>query len=624
MQGDRSISRRPTAVTAGELDVGGHLSAGLSIELLGRPRLTVEGADGYRFRSRKSWAVLAFLVLGERPPTRAQLATILFPDADDPLGALRWALAEIRKGIGPGGSVDGDPVHLTLPVGTTVDVDVLVHGHWRDAVQLPGAGAELLEGLSVQNASAFDSWLIFQRRRVAAATESILHEAALGHLAAGELGPARDAAVRAAVMSPLDENHQALVIRLYRLTGEDEAAEAQFKAWTVTAQRELGAAPGAGVRLALSERRRAATVDEPAIHAITESGAAAVSAGSLGTGVAAFENAVRMADQAAIASLRVTTRLELAGALIHTLGGLDEQGVAILVEAERLALADGDAEAASRARAELGYVDFLRARYDRAERWLSQALRGSSSPSTRARAMTYLGSVASDQAGYAQAGALLEEATHLARGARQPRTEAYALSMIGRMDLLRGDLTVASERLGLATELAEREHWLSFLPWPQALAGHVHLARGELSEASKCLEQSFARACQIGDPCWEGISARGLALLAEASGSVDAAVTMLLDARTRSTRLTDPYVWLEVHILDALCEVGRRHRDPRTPEWIEQMRHQASRTGMRELTVRAMVHGAALGSRRDVGVLELFAASIDNPMLAQAIADVAA
>ena len=109
----------------------------LFIQLLGRPSLEIDGTSGYRYRSRKSWAVLAFLLLGERPPTRSQLASLLFAEADDPLRALRWSLAEIRKGL-VGCLLDGDPVQLTLPVGARVDVDVLVHGHWRDAVDLPG------------------------------------------------------------------------------------------------------------------------------------------------------------------------------------------------------------------------------------------------------------------------------------------------------------------------------------------------------------------------------------------------------------------------------------------------------------------------------------------------------
>ena len=167
------------------------------------PTLQVDGADGYRFRSRKSWALLAFLLLTERAPTRSRLASLLFAEADDPLGALRWCLAEIRRGLGPGGLLDGDPVELVLPPGTVVDVDVLVHGHWRDAVDLPGLGAEFLDGPTIQNAEAFEAWLLSQRRRLAAAVESILHEAALGYLSRGDGSTApASLAVRAAVMSP--------------------------------------------------------------------------------------------------------------------------------------------------------------------------------------------------------------------------------------------------------------------------------------------------------------------------------------------------------------------------------------------------------------------------------------
>ena len=101
------------------------------------------------------------------------------------------------------------------------------------------------------------------------------------------------------------------------------------------------------------------------------------------------------------------------------------------------------------------------------------------------------------------------------------------------------------------------------------MLGEVLLSRGDEAGAADSLEQSFARACQIGDPCWEGISARGLALVAEAAGDLDAAFAVLLDARARTTRLADPYVWLDVHILDALCELGRRHGHPQTRGWVD-------------------------------------------------------
>ncbi len=514
--------------------------------------------------------------------------------------------------------LDGDPVQLTLPPGAWFDVDVLVHGHWNEALQLPGLGQDLLDGVAIAHAEPFEAWLLSQRRRLTAAAESIIHEAALGLLARDELERARDLAVQATVMSPLDENHQALLIRIYRLAGDDDAAARQFDAWSATAERELGTSPGAAVLLAARERPASEqAVDTVSIHAVTEGGAAAVSAGALGAGVASFEVAVRMADQSGVDSVRVQTRLVLAEALIHSLGGLDEAGLAALTEAERIAIAQGDLESVARARAELGYVDFLRARYDRAERLLDQVLAaGEASPSARAKAMTYLGSVASDRADYPRATTLLEGAIHASREVGEPRREAFGLSMLGRVGLLRGDLDAADEHLRAAVEVAEAEHWLSFLPWPQALLGHVLLARGELVAAATCLEQSFARACQIGDPCWEGISARGLALLSEATGEPDRAIADLLDARSRTNRLADPYVWLDVHILDALCEMGCRHGHSSTAAWVEEMHERASRAGMQELTVRAMLHGARLGKPGDAEAAALLAGTVDNPRLA--------
>lgn len=594
----------------------------LVVQLLGRPRTDVDGAPGYRLRSRKSWALLAFLLLGERPPTRTQLASLLFAEADDPLGALRWCLAEIRRALGHGVVLDGDPVTISLPVGTTVDVDVLVRGHWSAAVELPGLGQDLLDGLVIQHADAFESWLLSERRRLTAATESILHEAALGHLARGDLDRARDLAVRAAVLSPLDENHQALLIRLYRLAGDDEAARRQFDAWAAVAEQELGAPPGAPVLLAMREGPRpAGGAGAVSIQAVTEAGVAAVSAGALAAGVSSFENAVGLADRSGVDSARISTRLVLAEALIHTLGGLDEAGLTILTEAERIAVANGDREATTRVQAEVGYVDFLRARYDRAERSLSQVLaEEATSPSVRAKALTYLGCVASDRAEYPRAVALLQGAVHASREVDEPRREAFALSMLGRVSLLRGDLAGATEILASASDLAERDHWLSFLPWPQALLGQTWLSLGDLDAAERALHQSFARACQIGDPCWEGISARGLALLGEAQGEVDQAFEVLLDARARTNRLADPYVWLDVHILDALCEIGRRHGHPLTASWADAMLDRSSRTGMRELTVRAMLHQAALRVRGDAELAALLADDIDSPVLSALVA----
>ncbi|MEX0869465.1 MAG: hypothetical protein WD011_07310, partial [Nitriliruptoraceae bacterium] len=85
------------------------------IQLLGSPAIERASADPYRVRSRKSWALLAYLILSRRPPARSELATLLFSEADDPLRALRWNLSEIRRALGDGTHLEGDPVVLVLP-----------------------------------------------------------------------------------------------------------------------------------------------------------------------------------------------------------------------------------------------------------------------------------------------------------------------------------------------------------------------------------------------------------------------------------------------------------------------------------------------------------------------------
>ena len=64
----------------------------------------------------------------------------------------------------------------------------MTKGAWADAVQLPGLGSDLLQGMAVRGAPAFETWLLSQQRHLAAASEAILHEAALGSLCFGEPG----------------------------------------------------------------------------------------------------------------------------------------------------------------------------------------------------------------------------------------------------------------------------------------------------------------------------------------------------------------------------------------------------------------------------------------------------
>ena len=128
----------------------------LTIRLFGVPAIERDGRPVRAPRGRKAWALLAYLLLAERPPARRRLAELLFADADDPLGALRWTLAELRRALGSEVRIDGDPVVVRLADDVSVDVGLLTGDH-ADAAALLDVRGELLDGLSLSSCAEFES-----------------------------------------------------------------------------------------------------------------------------------------------------------------------------------------------------------------------------------------------------------------------------------------------------------------------------------------------------------------------------------------------------------------------------------------------------------------------------------
>jgi hypothetical protein len=131
-------------------------------------------------------------------------------------------------------------------------------------------------------------------------------------------------------------------------------------------------------------------------------------------------------------------------------------------------------------------------------------------------------------------------------------------------------------------------------------------------------EAAFAVGCQIGDPCWEGLGARGIGLCHLADGRVDDGFDWLADAARRCVRIPDAYLWIEAYCLDVLAEHGIEHDRPEVPAWIERLEDLAARTGMREMLVRSHLHRVALGDITAMDAARLFARDIDNPRLLSA------
>jgi DNA-binding SARP family transcriptional activator len=596
---------------------------GLAIHLLGAPRVERDGLLLPSPRGHKVWGLLAYLVRSDHAdgrragPSRKQLADLLFEDAEDPLAALRWNLSQLRRLLGDTG-LRGDLLALSIEPRPYVDIEVVASGTWVEALGAPGLGHELLESMSFANSPSFEVWLATERRHLQATTEAVLREAALARLAAGAASEAADLAGRLVRQNPLDENYQALLVRSLAAAGDGVGAARQVAACRELFMRELGMPPGATLEAAMRTDTAAPTArpatGRAAAIAQMEAGEAAIGAGVLDAGLQCLRRAIVEADATGDAALRARARVALGGALVHAARGRDEEGATALHEALTFGQQASPAHAAAACR-ELGYVEFLRGRYDRALAWLRRATtQAGADRAEQARIAIVHGSVLSDTAHYADALSMLHGAVALADAIADAKQLAYAQSMLGRALLLCGDLAAATEVLDRSVAAAQKG-WTAFVPWPQSLRAEIDLLQGDVDAAAERFEHAFALGCQIGDPCWEGIAGRGLGRVAILRGETQRAVEILSDTIARCVRLPDAYLWGKGYALDVLCGLAVAEGMAQAPGWVDEMHSLAARSGMRELTVRSYLHRAALGDSASGAAARLLADEIDNPAL---------
>ncbi len=588
-----------------------------SIQLLGVPQFIRPDGTAVVLRGHKAWGLLAYLATREGAVSRQHLARLLFEDAEDPLAALRWNLTELRRGLGSA-SLRGEAITLQRDPSTAIDVDVLRRGGAFEGVQLPGIGRELLEGLSFPNSPSFEVWLQAERRRMQATSQAVLHEATLARLAAGAATEAVDLAGRLLALDPLDESSQVLLVRCLSNAGNGVGAARQVAACRELFKRELGVSPGAALTDALHTVTSAA-VARPATGragalAQLEAGEAAIGAGALEAGLQCLRRAIADADATGDPVLRARARVALGGALVHAARGRDAEGAAALHEALTIGHNAAPKPVAAACR-ELGYVEFLLGRYERALAWVARAdplVRGD--VAERARLATLEGSILSDMAHYGAALAQLTQAQAWAEESADDKQRIYAESMAGRALVLTGQWDEAAIVLERCIGQASRM-WTAFLPWPQSFRAEVDLLRGRVNEAADRFEHAFALGCQLADPCWEGVAGRGLGLVAAARGDAHGGIAILLDTLQRCVRLPDAYVWGSAYVLDALCVLAIEQDDDRGPAWVGQLTALSARTGMRELVARSHWYRARLGEPGAAEGSRLLATEIGNPML---------
>ena len=597
---------------------------GLRIQLLGSPKIERDGVSVDAPRGFKTWGLLTYLVRTRVPSSRERLANLLFPEAGDPLGSLRWTLSVLRRQLGEHAELGGDPVRLTLSPGTFLDLDVLGRGSWVQAIALSGLGHDLLDGMIFRSSPGFEIWLENERRHIAGTTAAVLHEAALALLARGDAVAAAHHASVLVGLNPLDENAHVLFVRCLRASGDTEVAKRQVEACVELFNRELDIDPSPALRSAAATSGlpiRGHVPGRAVVLAQIEAGEAAISAGAIEAGLHSLRSAAAAAREGNDHNLLAKSLIALGGALVHAARGRDEEGAAALHEGTALAESVQVRDVAATGWREISWVQFLRAQYDRSEESLSRTRELAIDNDEELIWVDVIGGACrSDVGDYDAASTLLRSA--VARSSRLAFgvAAAQAHTLLGRLHLLRGELEASRHVLDHVLEQVKVRGMTAFRPWPESFRAEIDLRLGDLNAAEERFEHAFALGCQVGDPCWESIAVRGLGLCAAARGDISRALELLIDAPKLCRRLPDTYLWIEAYGLDALCAVAVDNGAEGVGLWIDELESVTATRGMRELLLRATVYRARLGEPGALDAARSLAGQINNPVLSAMVA----
>jgi hypothetical protein len=163
--------------------------------------------------------------------------------------------------------------------------------------------------------------------------------------------------------------------------------------------------------------------------------------------------------------------------------------------------------------------------------------------------------------------------------------------------------------------VVRHERWNAFLPWPQVLHAQCLAQTGRWDEASEEAEHAFALACELDDPCWEGMAARALGMLAVHAGDLGAAQAWLADARRRCDRVPDRYVWVSAYVGLAQLETAARQDPGLVAPAAARLYEHAARSDLPEFLAWALVYQAESGDHVKVPLARSAADGIANPDL---------
>ncbi|MGO9839005.1 MAG: ATP-binding protein [Polyangiaceae bacterium] len=227
----------------------------LEIRLLGELEVVEGGRKLALPASKKTRALLGYLVATGSPHLRERLCDLLWQGPDDPRAALRWSLTKIRVLLDSVGvkRVVADREHVAFEP-KHVQCDWLAA---RAAVQGGAKGAsiealrdvaasfrgELLEGLDLADAYLWHEWCVSEREAARSLRTQVL--TALIERGTDDPEGALAYAREHVRVDPLSEAAHAQVVRLLTELGRKQEAEQQYETCRRILANELGAKPSA-------------------------------------------------------------------------------------------------------------------------------------------------------------------------------------------------------------------------------------------------------------------------------------------------------------------------------------------------------------------------------------------
>jgi pimeloyl-ACP methyl ester carboxylesterase/DNA-binding SARP family transcriptional activator len=203
----------------------------MRLRLLGPMAVIADGKAVQLPASRKTRALLGYLVAEAKPVRRERLTHLFWEVPDDPRGALRWSLSKLRGILGDAIVADRESAALD-PIGLDIDFAELKAAA-ANLADIPtetlerlsaAASGPFMEDLDLAGCDDFNAWRIATAEDVRVRLDRLCAELTARDLAPDRLLPH----VRAwAERSPHDAEPAEALCRLLIAAGREEEAEAQ-------------------------------------------------------------------------------------------------------------------------------------------------------------------------------------------------------------------------------------------------------------------------------------------------------------------------------------------------------------------------------------------------------------